>query len=274
MTGTLRIGLVGPDQSQPCGIADYTSHLALALSRKCDLVFVPYRDAEQNLGQGGQALAKSQVILVQYERSLVPDRDFLWRLSKKFPGRVFVVPHEVYGDDPFAYPYSAIRSSFPPWLLVKRLVYHWRHREYTHEKSLQRRAYGAEGVLPLSGPGFEILRTRAGKKILDPVPLAYFTPSLPDPGEPALRREKYFPEGAATVLGIFGFLNPGLDYPMVFDLLERVNSNLSLLIIGGPRPGGVEAMDLKAQVAQRGLVGRVHLTGYLPEAELYAQCFC
>ena len=40
-----RVGLVGPDRTQPCGIADYTARLAAALAGKCELAFVPFRDA-------------------------------------------------------------------------------------------------------------------------------------------------------------------------------------------------------------------------------------
>ncbi len=270
MTGSLRIGLVGPDQSQPCGISDYTARLALALSQKCELVFVPYRRALSE-----NALSKCLALLVQYERSLVPDRDFLLQLSKKFPGRVFVVPHEVYAEDPFAYPYHAIQSSFPPLLALKRFVYRWRHREYAQEKALQSRAYEAHGVIPLSGPGYAILKPLAGNKILDPVPLAFFTPRSPDSAAtiaagqtPAL--EILFPDGATTVLGIFGFLNPGLDYPMVFDLLEKLNPGVCLLIVGGPRSGTGEIFNPKLEAAKRDLSNRVHITGYLPEETLFA----
>ncbi len=282
MTGSLRIGLIGPDQTQPCGISDYTARLALALSQKCELVFVPYgsalSDKTSALGHktpSENALSKCQALLVQYERSLVPEKDFLLQLSKKFPGRVFVVPHEVYADDPFAYPYHAIWSSFPPLLALKRFVYHWRHREYAQEKSLQRRAYEAHGVIPLSGPGFDILKPLAGNKILNPVPLAFFTPLSPDLATPiaagqAPTRESLFPEGTTTVLGIFGFLNPGLDYSMVFDLLEKLKPGVCLMIVGGPRPGTEEIFNPKIEAAKRGLSKRVHITGYLPEEKLFA----
>jgi hypothetical protein len=45
MPPLLRIGLIGPDRSQPCGIADYTARLAHALAGRCELVFVPFRNA-------------------------------------------------------------------------------------------------------------------------------------------------------------------------------------------------------------------------------------
>jgi hypothetical protein len=212
-----------------------------------------------------------KAILVQYERSLVPGPDFLPRLSRRFPGRVFVVPHEVYTEDPFAFPYADLRSAFPPLLWLKRRLYRRRHQDYAREKSLQQAAYGAHRVIPLSGPGCEILRALAdptGARILDPVPHAYFIP--PDSGFAASdpKRESFFPGGARTVLGIFGFLNPGQDYGMVLDLMGKLGPETGLLILGGARGQG--AADLESEAAARGLAGRVRVTGYLAEKELSA----
>ena len=268
MSKTLRIGLVGPDQTQPCGIADYTARLAAALGRKCDLVFVPLRALSAAEGAGWEPLGACAAILVQYERSLVPGPEFLPGLSRRFPGRVFVVPHEVYVADPFAFPYAQIRSAFPPMLWWKRLRYRRSHRDYAKEKLLQKDAYGAHRVLPLSGPGYAILRDLAGERILPPVPHAFFIPpeSVPDAVQP--RREAFFPSGARTVLGIFGFLNPGLDYAMVLELLGKRGPGTCLLILGGARGNGTT--DLESEAAARGLTGRVRVTGYLREKDLSA----
>ena len=83
-------------------------------------------------------------------------------------------------------------------------------------------------------------------------------------------RETFFPQGASKLLGIFGFLNPGLDYDLVFDLLKGLDADVCLLILGGPRIGGNESIDLESQAAARSLSGRVRVTGYLPEADLSA----
>jgi hypothetical protein len=278
-----RIGLVGPDQTQPCGVADYTSRLGEALSAKCDLVFVPFREA-----LASRALAECRAILVQYERSLVSGPGFVPALSARHPGKVFVVPHEVYAEDPFAFPYADLRSAFPPFLWAKRLRYRWRHRAYAREKRLQARGYGAHRVIPLSGPGADILRGLSGAdpaRILDPVPHAFFDPPA-SLGEAKARRTDFFPEGIRSVIGIFGFLNPGLDYGSALDLLADLDAATGLLVLGGPRPGarrvagtgdgasgsanGHGSVDawLAGEVAGRGLGGRVRVTGYVPEASL------
>jgi glycosyltransferase involved in cell wall biosynthesis len=273
MAHSFRIGLVGPDRTQPCGIADYTARLADAMGRRCDLVFVPFRDALP-----GRDLESCRAILVQYERSLVPDEDFLPGLSRKYPGRVFVAPHEVYAEDPFAFPYASLRSAFPPLLWMKRLRYRWEHRDYAREKSLQRRAYAAHRVIPFSGPTAAILRASVAmggladgkEKILEPIPLAVHVPPEPDPSVPAPKLENIFPAVPKAVIGIFGFLNPGLDYALVLDLLERSDPKVCLLIVGGKRAGAAGVPDPESEAAARGLAGRVHVTGYVPETALSA----
>jgi glycosyltransferase involved in cell wall biosynthesis len=213
-------------------------------------------------------LGACEAILVQYERSLVPGGDFLARLSARHPGKVYVVPHEVYGEDPFAFPYGDLHSAFPPWLWLKRLRYRWRHPEYAREKRLQAAGYAARGVIPLSAPGAAILRPLAGAKVLDPVPHAFFAP----PENPAARprREDFFSPAPRAVLGIFGFLNPGLDYAMVLDALARLDAGTVLLILGGARDGGSVGDWLRREAGSRGMSGRVKATGYLPEADLAA----
>lgn len=281
----LRIGLVGPDQTQPCGIADYTARLREAMAGKCDLAFVPFREA---LLSG--ALAGCRAILVQYERTLVPDPDFLRKLADRHPGRVHVVPHEVYAEDPFAFPYAELRSAILPVLWLKRLRYRWTHRGYAREKRLQADAYGAHRVIPLSGPGAEILRMLAGDRIMDPVPHAfYIPPESRAPVPPAPSRAGFFPAEVESVIGIFGFLNPGLDYAAALDLLGALGGSVGLLILGGPRGASAEqgapaapsapiaspqtgpvVKWLKEAVENRGLEDRVRVTGYIPESALAA----
>ena len=278
-----KIGFVGPDQTQPCGVADYTSRLGEALAAKCDLVFVPFREA-----LASPALGECRAILVQYERSLVSGPGFLPALSARHPGKVFVVPHEVYAEDPYAFPYADLRSAFPPFLWAKRLRYRWRHRAYAREKRLQARGYGAHRVIPLSGPGADILRGLSGAdpaRILDPVPHAFFDPPA-SLGAAKIKRTDFFPHEIRSIIGIFGFLNPGLDYASALDLLADLDAATGLLILGGPRPGARRVADagdgasgsakghgsvdvwLAGEVAGRGLGGRVRVTGYVPEATL------
>ena len=266
----MRIALIGPDQTQPCGIADYTLRLRAALAGRCELVFVPFRAA---LDSGG--LAGCRAILVQYERSLVPDAGFLPALSGRFPGKVFVAPHEVYREDPFAFPYGKLRAAFPPLLWAKRLRYRWRHREYGRERALQANAYGAHRVLPLSGEGAAILRESArdpetATRILDAIPLACPEASdFPTPDAAADARA-LFDRPPKHLVGIFGFLNPATDYSAALGLIESLGPDAGLLIAGGNRTDSAMADGLEKEIASRGLQSRVRVTGYLQPARLEA----
>jgi glycosyltransferase involved in cell wall biosynthesis len=269
------IGLVGPSPGRPCGISDYV--------RRLEAAFREHLAREG--GSGGEglvlsdfsralsdpALDRCSALLVHYERSLVDDPAFLEGLSGRHPGKVFVVPHEVYGEDPFAFPYSSLRSRFPPLLWLKRLRYRWRHREYAREKALQRRGYGAHRVLPLSPEGREILLAAAEgpeieSRILPVIPHARFD------ARPAEHRAAVPPPpvapGRGRIFGIFGFLNPGLDYGSAFDLLERLGPGAELRLLGGDRSDGALRSGLEREIASRGLAGRVAITGYIPEGDV------
>lgn len=255
-----RIGLVGPDRAQPCGIADYVERLAETLRAECDLAFVPIRAAADST-----ALADCAAILVHYERSLAPDPDFLPRLGARHPGRVYVVPHEVHSEDPFAFPYASLRAAFPPLLWLKRARYRWRHRAFAREQRLLASGYGVHRVIPLSGPNAEILIARAPGKVLDIVPLARYAP--PEPASPPGRTD-WFPWGPRSVLGVFGFLNPATDYASVFDLLAGLDPDAALLILGGQRGGGDLRSRLESEAAARGLSPRIRITGWLPPEQV------
>lgn len=274
---------MGPSHEQPCGVADYVRRLGAALAPRCHLIPVSYREALSDPALGG-----CLGILVHYERSLVPDPGYLDALAARHPGKVYVVPHEVYAEDPFAFPYAGLRASFPLLLRLKRLRYRWLHRDYARERELQRRAYGAHRVIPLSREGGDILRSLAARpdlasRVLPPVPHARFDPPASRPagaadaggaGAAALRKQ-LFPGNPRVVLGIFGFLNPGLDYGSALDLLSSLGPEAALAVLGGergsraPRETGLPVRaGLEAEALRRGLAERVRVTGYLPEGVL------
>jgi hypothetical protein len=257
MPSKARIGLIGPDQTQPCGIADYVERLAAALAAGCDPVFIPFREASAS----SRALADCRAILVHYERSLVPDPAFMIRLGARFPGRIYAVPHEVYAEDPFAFPYASLRAAFPPALWAKRALYRWRHRAYARERRLQAYGYGAYRVIPLSGPNADLLRERAPGKVLATVPLAFHAPSE---SVSAPARGDFFPREPRAVLGLFGFLNPAVDYGQILALLAGLDPGVHLLILGGPRGEEGLRTRIEGEAAGRGLAGRVRITGWLP----------
>lgn len=280
LSNVVRLGLIGPDNTQPCGIADYTLRLSEALSKKCELVFRSFNnafgDVESRDTKASQPIFKScSGILVQYELSLVPDSQFLACLSRQYPKRIYLVPHEVYLNDPFAFPYAELHSKFLPLLWLKQLRYRQQHREFFAEKKLQTKAYHAHRVIPLSGPGYQILHALAGSKVLPTIPVAQFIPSAPaamDENEKIktgkLLRSNFFTPKVKIVVGIFGFLNPSLDYAMVFDLVESVSKDIGILLIGGTRTVVFSQELLEKKIKARGLESQVKITGFIAESKL------
>jgi glycosyltransferase involved in cell wall biosynthesis len=254
---------VGPPDHPPCGIGDYRRRLETELGRRSDCLPLSYAESLSDPRAQGRAL------LVHYERSRVLGPHYLADLARRHPGRVFVIPHEVYGEDPFALPYAALG---PPFLWLKRLRYRWTHREYGREKALQAAAYHAHRVIPLSGEGFDLLRAvvRDGfaSRILDPVPHARFDPAPADPPSVRRMREALFPSGPRMVIGIFGFLNPASDYDLALDLAAALGPSAALVFLGGDRGASGRRAALEADIARRGLQGKVKVTGWIPEGEV------
>lgn len=259
-----RIGLIGPDQSRPCGVADYTARLAKALSSRCRLEFASFAAAEKVSWDGCRA------VLVQYERSLVPDDAYMRRLAAKHR-RLFVVPHEIYAADPFAFPYADLQASSQFILWLKRMRYRWRHRHYGREQALQAMGYHAWRVIPATPEGEGILKARAlpevAEAILPPIPLA--APDAADfAGDPPSDVSKWFAKPPKPLVGIFGFLNPSHDYAAALDLAQSLGPEAGLLLLGGHRAGEPVQGSLEAEIARRGMQGNVAVTGYLPASAL------
>ncbi len=288
ITSKFNLGILGPDQNQPCGIADYTDRLNRAIAPLCNLSFLSYSKIQANPEKLDE-LKSCDAILVHYERSLMPDKGFLRRLGKRFPDKIFVVPHEVYDRDPFAFDYAKIQSSFLPLLWIKQGLYHWRHREYAEEKSLQAHGYWAKAILPLSDSTAEILRPLAGGKVLSSIPLAFEefktahgavprthlgadhrTDLGTEPGPILL--SKYFSSNVKSVIGVFGFLNPSHDYGLVLNLMEKLPKDVGLLILGGNRKRDLDSHEqdrldasIEKRVSEKKLNERIKVTGYIEE---------
>jgi glycosyltransferase involved in cell wall biosynthesis len=253
-----RIAQVGPESQNRCGISDYAQALQPALEQAADAVFLPYRKA---LAPG--ALRDFDAVLVHYERTLVPEFGYLRALTAAHPG-VFVVPHEVYAEDPFAFPYSELRS-FPGLLWAKRWWYRRRHHDFFRETDLQRAGYHARGVFPLNAQAHGVLRRRCPENLRETVPHAVFPAPAAKPVAP---RARFFPRGQPSfVLGIFGFLTPAHDYEAVFEVLAFM-PDAGLLILGGTRSGPGLEPAIQAAARNRGVADRIALSGFIPEAEL------
>ena len=260
--------LLGPDKTQPCGIADYTHRLLLALQAETPSHFFSYTQALDT-----PELVSAQAILVQYEKGLMPSDQYLKQLAKRCRGKVYVIPHEVYAENPFAFPYSQIQANNALELILKQWLYRWRHRKDNVERNLQVAGCYAHKVIPLSDPTANILsQCTSPKNILPAIPLA-----MPDPNESVIEspignskaiRDVFFIKPPQFLIGIFGFLNPANDYTLVFSALKELGPDFGLVLLGGDRGQGNLGEILEAQIQAAGLCSRIHITGYIEENSL------
>ncbi len=262
------IAIVGPKSSVPCGIQDYVQKVYEVW--KSNLVegesvdFLSYQEALENV-----PLINYHKIFIHYEASLVPSETYLKELNCTYPQKVYVTPHEVYEEDPFAYPYPKIQSRFWPLLKWKQLRYKLKHKDYQKEKQLQSRGYDVYKTIPLCQVNWEALKKTGANNLLPVVPFA----SLPLTS----RNEKfkkearglgnYFPEPPQFVLGLFGFLSPAIDYEIVFKALSQCPQEVGLLLIGGGKENG-EKEKMKKKIKDLGLKNKVGMTGYVLSTEL------
>ncbi|MBF0431570.1 MAG: glycosyltransferase [Fibrobacteria bacterium] len=235
--------------------------LSKHLQKNTSVVFLEFKDAERDI-----RLQDCKAIFVHYEASLVPDKNFLKRLNLLFPKRIFVIPHEVYNENPFAFPYKKLKNLFWLDLVLRRALYKWRHRDYTQEKTLQSRGYDTYRVIPLSHTNTDILNTTGATNLLEPVPLA-FAPHIQDNhNKSSLSKEvATFNQGNQNKIkcGIFGFLNQLNDYETVLDAMVKLGDKISLIITGGTRTQSNNTETLIHQINSRKLEQQVILTGYL-----------
>ncbi len=261
--------MLGPSALTPCGIADYVGRLAPALASRCRLEVLSYADGWERakLAQDSKknriGERNPDVFLLHYERMRVPGPTFMRDMAKWVGDRLYVVPHEVYSEDPFAFPESQLGA---PWPLIylQRALYRWRHRSWVSELALQRRGYGARAVFPLNRVAAEILRRRNARVTLEVIPLARGKAEAAVLQRPGLR-----PPGMKWLWAVAGFLTPGNDYEALFAALRELPDQ-GLLLAGGLRPDGPQdiAEELRSQAEAMGVGDRVIITGYVAEADL------
>lgn len=105
---------------------------------------------------------------------------------------------------------------------------------------------------------------------VDAVPMGVADP-LATPGEvtPADLRRRYDLPDDALVVGAFGGVTPEKRLPELLEALATLAAaepRLHLLVVGAP----AAHYDLRADAAARGVLGRVRVTGFVPDAELPA----
>jgi glycosyltransferase involved in cell wall biosynthesis len=293
--------LVGPPDDIPCGIRDYVRRLGEAFADDRNLQVTDYTGAwllapenQNRHGASSSAVTPKSAqerpvdLLVHYERSRVPSSDYLAELAQALrtrgdSSRLFVVPHEVYARDPYAFDIEALTGP-RPLRALKRALYWWRHRPWYREIALQQAGYHAHGIFALNGVAAQILRERQASSsrpiLVLVIPHARLeawhnqpvTAKAPGeaPGEtltsPAVNR----PEGLTWLWGLTGFLSASNDYASVFAALRDLPQH-GLVLYGGTSPAQAALKShLENEIKTLGLASRIFWHGYVPESQWQA----
>lgn len=282
--------LVGPPHDKPCGIHDYVRRLAEGFTAaKADqggLQVVDYSSALARVSQPQAALAGSTMslsnqpadFLVHYERSRVPSpyylKAFAQALQSRNKGceanrhsRLFVVPHEVYARDPYAYDVDLIKG-FWPLAALKKWRYRLQHQAWYREEALQKAGYHAHALFPLNKVAAGVLSEKmAGNKgmpriAMQVIPHARLEAwkTQPQPAHPpAWNPDLHW------VWGMTGFLSASNDYAGLFSALRDLSGH-GLVLFSGARETQSDLREkIEAEIHANGLVNRVHWQGYVPE---------
>ncbi len=263
------MAIVGPDGKKPCGISDY--HFDLAESFK-DLFHVSILDYDFICGSHHVNWAQFDAVLLHHEASLWRAHTGLRTLKAQCHAPTFLIPHEVYEENPFVFPYAKLKNQFWFDLKIRQYLYKKRHPTFFEELNLHRKGYHVHSVIPLSVSTSDILEKRGTPNLLAPVPLAFWKRPVVNHTKSECAQmlgiPKPFMKKSEPILGIFGFLSHNSDYRSVINAIQQMGNPCRLLISGGERVQTSLRSQIKQWVEDAGLNENVYLTDYIPDAAL------
>lgn len=209
------------------------------------------------------------IIHVQYDtRSFtIRNRDFYLKMVERIGCPIIVTLHEVYEEDPFAFPRSAI-SGFLPAKLLRRLIWHVRHPLQNAHRRHLRNGFGAAGLIVHHYYHIGILNKCGCPRLpvcVLPHPVISIAPS-------ALFRLTSLPE---IHLGAVGSINPAFNYDLLFSVLERIKRPWTFTWIGGAKNTDQRLLleSIRAHVNNMGWSDRFLVTGVLSEEQMTKYLF-
>jgi glycosyltransferase involved in cell wall biosynthesis len=259
------IGLIGPGDRERCGVRDYVLALKQHLQNIIHVHYATYYSALSD-----EQISQCDGVILHYESAYFPDTKLLGQLNRKCNNRLYVVPHEVYREDPFAFPYAKLTGRFWIDLKCRQLLYKWRHLPYLREKRLQKAGYHARGVIPLSNVNCQILQEAGCPNLQTVIPHAFYASPETVITEKAilLQQLDIKLKNQDWIGGIFGFLSPSNDYKCPLDALCQMKNKPSLLISGGEKARDGQVERLQNAISTRGLEDFIRLTGFISEKQM------
>ncbi len=259
----MKVAWIYPHRGR-CGIAQYSLDYIDALSGSARIVEIDPQWWFTDRKQLADSLRGCSLVHVQYDTAaFMKGRSDGYRATVSLLRMPVIVSlHEVYDEDPWAFPRSAIRGPFPA-AVMKRLLWDLRHPVQRAFSRHLRGSFFARRILVHHRYHCDILR-RAGVdgnrlRVL-PMPVKRFVPFAPFP----------FPHLPLVRLGFAGFVNRSCDFDLLFGTLGLLKRPWTFTWIGGLRENNERtSMDaLMKRISEMAWGDRFSVTGWVTGEEM------
>lgn len=271
----MRIALCAGESMEKDGIADYSRHFADGLQKSgcvVDIVPLDYYIGDKSYYREAAAEAnKADICHVQfnyiYFNGELPYKNRFLYFARHVKVPIFITMHEIrIGMYPLT---SGFRSpaSRAAYNILLPLLDRWSVAFHTKAfRSAARIIVHTEEHLS----AVRSLETRNDKAVLIP----HGIPGIKNDDKriPPTEAKKLLRLEGKTVLTIPGFINKRKGYETALGMLGGLPDDVILLIAGGMMTGSGADKEyfraLEETIGEKGLTGRVRITGYLKEEEL------
>lgn len=254
------IGWVYPHQMK-CGISIYAREYLETKTLRGVTLSIDPAELLCTADEVREKMERCDIIHVQYEAGSLyrNKKDLFKKILSMVKKPLMVSLHEVYEQDPFAFPRYGI-AGVPPLRWIRRVLYDRRHPVQTCQMRHLACQFGADIItVPY--------RYHAGilvQKKIDPNKIRLLELPVPEMrsngGQPFGKLPKVH-------LGAVGFINPAFDYQLLFQVLDGMQRPWTFTWMGGLRDGDDDALllQLRDEIDRRAWKDRFVITGWLSD---------
>lgn len=261
----MKVGML-TSATEQCGIAVYSRDLAEGLRPLTELHVVPVWDGEtlweDYLCDSTARLNDCDVVHIQHEYSfwgsILPGQNRFFEHVSAIRRPIVLTAHTL-GT------VGEVLGLNLPGSLSKKLAKRMLAVLPSYRNKVERRTFDvADRIIVHDIPSAERLKPRGidASKIRI-LPMGVPTPVL-EPGLGDAFRSQYNLKGKRLIV-IFGFIRPGRGYEAMLDILPDLNSDVMLIIAGGPQTQAhqIYLNMLKSEIESKHLQDRVVTAGYV-----------
>jgi glycosyltransferase involved in cell wall biosynthesis len=253
----------------PCGIADYSKCLVEELQRYCHVDIIPVSPQVNPFYYRtlGRKMNNADITHIQYEYGLFgminPYINNLLAFIREIKIPKVITLHSLLpsaSPKPLAGPLTKKISLFMRNAAYLPFGYTWDKDLYTYFDYL---------IVHTRRDQERLVRCEVSPQKIFYSPIPSQKPSAFFDKEECKRR--YGLSGKTTVT-VFGFINDRKGYELLIEVFDQLPLNSVLLIAGGLQSNKYKSYleSIKRRAAEKGLEGRMVITGYLPEEEIPA----